>query len=186
MLKIAITGNIASGKSQVENILSKTYPVYDTDKMAHEILDKLDGFYSYDVLTNGKIDRKKLGELVFINHEARKQLEAFVHPMVKERILKLFDEHKDDKAVFISVPLLFEAGFDSLFDIILLVTTDENVRIKRLMARNGMTRDEALRRIRAQMHENKKIPKADFLISNNSTLENLNARVEDFCKQLGL
>lgn len=186
MLKIAITGNIASGKSQVESMLSKSYPVYDTDKMAHEILDKLDGFYSYDVLTDGKIDRKKLGELVFINKEARKQLEAFIHPIVKERVLKIFDEHKDDKAVFVSVPLLFEAGFDNLFDIIVLVTTDENIRIKRLMARNGMSRDEAVRRIRAQVHENKKIPKADFVISNNSTMENLTARVEDFRKNLGL
>lgn len=186
MLKIAITGNIASGKSQVENMLSKFYPVYDTDKMTHEILDKLDGFYSYDVMTDGKIDRKKLGELVFINKEARKQLEAFIHPIVKERVLKIFDEHKDDKAVFVSVPLLFEAGFDNLFDIIVLVTTDENVRIKRLMTRSGLTRDDAIRRIRAQIHENKKIPKADFVISNNSTLENLSARVEDLRKNLGL
>ena len=167
MLKIAITGNIASGKSQVENILLKSYPVYDTDKIAHEILDKLDGFYSYDVLTDGKIDRKKLGELVFSNPEARKQLETFIHPIVKKRVLNIFDKHKDDKAVFISVPLLFEAGFDKLFDIIVLVATDEELRIKRLMARGNLTRDEAIKRIRAQENENKKIPKSDFVINNN-------------------
>ena len=186
MLKIAITGNIASGKSQVERFLSKSYPVYDTDKMTHEILDKLDGFYSYDVLTDGKIDRKKLGELVFLNTEARKQLEAFIHPIVRKRVLEIFDKHENDKAVFVSVPLLFEAGFEELFDVIVLVTTDEATRIKRLMSRSDLTRDEAVRRIRAQMDETKKISKSDFVISNNSTLENLNARVTDTLKQLGL
>ena len=73
MLKVAITGNIASGKSQVEKLISdKNYTVYDTDKIAHDILDKVNDFYGYDVFTDGRIDRKKLGELVFSNPDLKK------------------------------------------------------------------------------------------------------------------
>ena len=122
MLKFAITGNIASGKSQVESILTeKGYPVYDTDKIAHEILDTITDFYGYDVFTNGKIDRKKLGKLVFQNTDLKLKLENYVHPKVKKKIIEIFEKHKNDKMVFISVPLLFEADFTDLFDKILFI-----------------------------------------------------------------
>ena len=75
MKKIAITGNIAAGKSQVEEILTNYYPVYDADKIAHSVLNEITEFYGYDVFTNGKIDRKKLGPLVFQNPEIRQKLE---------------------------------------------------------------------------------------------------------------
>ena len=78
MLKIAITGNIASGKSEVEKILAKKFPVFDTDKMAHEIL--------------GNIDRKKLGDEVFRNPAKKKELEEYIHPKIKEKIKDIFEQ----------------------------------------------------------------------------------------------
>ena len=173
MLKVAITGNIASGKSQVERYLADTYHVYDTDKIAHKILDEIKDFYGYDVFTNGKIDRKKLGRLVFSDPELKKKLEMIIHPQVKEILNNIFEKHKNDKFVFVSVPLLFEAGFDGMFDKIILVTTNEKTRLERLMKRDNLTKEEALSRIKSQISEKEKIKKSDFIIENSSNFHNL-------------
>ncbi len=176
MLKAAITGNIASGKSQVEKIISEKYPVYDADKIAHKILENLKDFYGYDVFTDGKIDRKKLGELVFSNPDLKKKLEEIIHPQVKQEILKIFEQ--DLPVVFISIPLLFETGFDRLFDKIIFVSADSNLRLERLMKRNNFTKEEALRRIQSQGAEEEKIQKSDFVICNNSTLTDLKTQTD--------
>ena len=174
MIKIAITGNIASGKSQVEKMLADMgYPVFDADKIAHSVLDSINNFYDYDVFTEGKIDRKKLGKLVFENKELKNKLEEIVHPKVKEAILKIFDDYSDKTLLFVSVPLLFETDFHTLFDKIILVTTGEDIRLKRLMDRNNLTKEEALKRIKSQIPESEKLSGADFVIENNTTLESL-------------
>ena len=176
MLKAAITGNIASGKSQVEKIISEKYPVYDADKIAHKILENQKDFYGYDVFTDGKIDRKKLGELVFSNPDLKKKLEEIIHPQVKQEILKIFEQ--DLPVVFISIPLLFETGFDSLFDKVIFVSADSKLRLERLMKRNNFTKEEALRRIQSQGAEEEKIQKSDFVICNNSTLTDLKTQTD--------
>ena len=111
MLKIAITGNIAAGKTQVEKILIKQFKVFDTDKIAHEKLNDLKEFYGFDVFTNGVIDRKKLGELVFNNPELKIKLENIIHPLIKKEVLKIFEENRNEDVIFVSVPLLFETDF---------------------------------------------------------------------------
>ena len=85
MLKVAITGNIASGKSEVEKIVSQFYPVYDVDKIAHAIL--------------GNVDRKALGEKVFSNPKALKELEEFIHPKVKQEIMNVFNGIETEKNI---------------------------------------------------------------------------------------
>lgn len=177
---IAITGNIASGKSQAEKIIeSLGYSVYDSDKIAHEILDKFEDFYGYDVFVDGKIDRKKLGSLVFANPDIKKQLEQLIHPKIKSKIVELFEKHKSEKYIFISVPLLFEAGFEDLFDKIIFISADKNIRLKRLMQRNNYPEEEALLRINSQLPENEKIKKSSFIVENNSTIEELNKQIKD-------
>lgn len=176
MLKVAITGNIASGKSQVEKFISnKNYPVYDTDKIAHKILEQVKDFYGYDVFTDGKIDRKKLGNLVFSNPDLKKKLEEIIHPKVKEEILKIFK--KGYQIVFISIPLLFETGFDKLFDKIIFVQCDDDIRLQRLMERNHITKTQALSRMNSQQEQEEKIKKSDFILHNNSTIRDLETQV---------
>lgn len=169
MLKIAITGNIASGKSEVEKIIAKYYPVYDADKIAHKFL--------------GNIDRRALGEKVFSDPVARKQLEDYIHPKVKAEILDIFDKCKD-KYVFVSIPLLFETGFDKLFDKIIFVQCNDDLRLERLMKRNNFTKEQALKRMNAQMPQDEKIKKSDFIINNNSTKVALLEQVSEFLKVL--
>ena len=177
MAKIAITGNIASGKSVVEAVLKERgYEVYDTDKMAHELLESLDeiktAFSGYDVFEAGKICRKKLGALVFSNKELLQRLELIIHPKIKEMIKNLPDN------VFVSVPLLFEANMEGLFDKIIFVSADEDIRLQRLMARNSLTEAEALLRINAQAKEDYKKQKSDYVILNNDTVENVKKQID--------
>ena len=167
MLKIAITGNIASGKSEVEKIIAQDFPVFDADKIAHKFL--------------GNVDRRALGEKVFSDPIARKKLEEYIHPKVKDEILKIFSESKD-KCVFVSIPLLFETGFDKLFDKIIFVQCDDKLRLERLMKRNNFTKEQALKRMNAQMPQDDKIKKSDFVIHNNSTKEELDEQVNELLK----
>ena len=179
VLKVAVTGNIAAGKSQVEKVLENLgYPVYDSDKIAHSILDSITDFYGYDVFTAGKIDRKKLGELVFSNSHLKQKLEMLTHPKIKAEILDLFKKHSNEKYIFVSVPLLYEAGFDDIFDKVIFVSVDKNIQLKRLMQRNSLTEEDALKRINVQMPQELKIKRADFVIENNSSIEYLHEQIE--------
>lgn len=180
MIKIAITGNIASGKSSVEKLLSaKGFTVYDTDKIAHSILENSyevkEVFKDFDITTDGKIDRKKLGSIVFSNNDLLKKLEEIIHPQVKKELLKIFE--KDEFIVFVSVPQLFESGLETLFDKIVYITAPENIRLERLIERNNLTEADALKRIKAQEKDKIKIPKCNFVIQNNADLTNLERQV---------
>ena len=127
MISIAIVGNIASGKSTVENVLRKKgYKVFDSDIIAHEVLEDLsekiiEAFKDYDILENGRIFRQKLGALVFDDKNLKEKLENIVHPEIKDRLKKIFEENKLEKYIFVSIPLLFEVGWRNLFDKILFI-----------------------------------------------------------------
>ena len=185
-VRVAITGNIASGKSQVEDvIIQQGYAVYDSDKLAHDALNKITDFYGFDVFTNGKIDRKKLGNLVFSNTDLRKKLEQIIHPIVKEKIFEIFEKHSNDKFVFVSVPLLYESGFDNIFDKVIFVSVPEKIQLERLMKRNNLTVEEAMLRIDSQQSQGEKLERADFIIKNDSTLDELKLQTINILEKLG-
>lgn len=174
MLKVAITGNIASGKSVVENFLSsKGFKVYDTDKIAHCILEKSEAVKNEFGTTN----RKEIAKVVFSDCNKMKILESIIHPEVKKEIQKIFTSNEE--IVFISIPQLFEVGYETLFDKIIIVTTSTELRLSRLMARNNLTEEEALKRINAQISDLEKIPKSDFVIYNNSDLSSLETQLSE-------
>ena len=178
MKKFAIVGNIASGKSVAEKILSNQgYFVVDADKIAHEILDKEQrirhDFGIYDIFENNEISREKLGKLVFSNCDLKLKLESIMHPLIRRRIEAIFEQYKNEKYVFVSVPLLFESGMQDMFDKVIFIYADDDIRLKRLIGRNGYSLDYALKRINCQQSQDEKIKLADYVIYNNYSVEQL-------------
>lgn len=190
MDKIAVTGNIASGKTAASSILRRWgFPVFDADQASHGFLANpavTDYFAGEDVFDDqGQICRKKLGKVVFSDAAKRKALEGIIHPLVKQAMNEFFDQHQADEIVFAEIPLLYEAGFEGEFDAVLLVVADLETRIGRLMARNGLNRQEAESRIAAQMPQEEKIAKATHIVRNTGDLANLENQVIIITKKYG-
>lgn len=188
MLRVAIVGNIASGKSTVEKALQTSgYVVLDTDKVCHELLlckEVADAFSSCDVFENGIISREKLGKLVFSKPEQKELLESILYPMVKLKIEEFFEKYRDESLAFVAIPLLFEAGMESLFDKIVFVYCDDELRLKRLISRNNYTEEYALTRMNAQHSQDEKVKKADYVIYNNSDIVALDRNVDSVVGEL--
>lgn len=192
MLKIGITGNIASGKSEVEKIIAqKGYPVICADKTSHGALKKqnikeriCELFNRFDILENNEISRKKLGNIIFSRPEMKAELEKIIHPEVINEINVFFEKNEDKMLVFASVPLLFECGLENLFDKIIFVSADKKLRHKRILKRDGHDALHAYLRIQSQKDEKEKIQKSDFVIKNEGTLEDLRLKTLETLEKL--
>ncbi len=182
LLTIGLTGGIASGKSTVAAMFRDLHiPVIDADEIAHRVT-AIDGeayqsiveTFGSDILdSNGAIDRRKLGAIVFHDEQKRKQLNAIVHPLVRKHMLQQKEQYarKGEKAVVLDIPLLFESNLEHLVDRILVVYVDEQIQLRRLCERNGFSFEEAWARIKSQMPLEQKRKKADAVIDNNGTIE---------------
>lgn len=196
MLRVAITGNIASGKSTVEDILQKKgYNVLDTDTITHELLfdekvkkEIIQLFQGFNILEAGEISRPKLGKVVFENTNLRKKLEKIIHPLIKHEIgqfFQLLEQQKDNKKIaFVAVPLLYEAKFENLFDRIILIYADDEIRKQRLINDRGMESSEIENRLKSQISQDEKKSLVDFVIYNNQNLENLYLSINALEKNL--
>lgn len=177
---IGLTGSIATGKSTV-SLMFDDYgiPVVDADKLSREVVKPGRDAYQQIVSVFGEgilredhtLDRKALGEIVFNNDEKRKQLNEIVHPAVRSEMVRKRDQYlmQGDKAVVLDIPLLFESQLTDYVDKTLVVAVEEDVQLKRLMERDGSTKEEALSRIRSQISITEKSRMADEVIDNNGS-----------------
>ena len=188
---IGITGSIACGKSTISNYLkSKGYIVIDADKIGHEALDddyvkeKLILAFGNEILEDNKINRQKLGELVFGNSSNLNVLNSIIHPEIRKKILQKIDKNNDKEFIFIDVALLFEAKFDDLVDKIIVVYVDKNTQLTRLMKRNSISKKEALSRIVSQMSPIEKAKLGDYTVNNNLDVINTYEQVDKVLSEL--
>ena len=174
--RIGLTGGIASGKSSVGRwIAQQGLPVLDADQFAREALaperqatHKVLQRYGSTVQAEGgaAVDRAALGRIVFQNPAERHWLEQLIHPLVRERFDQALSLHAEAPAVVLMIPLLFEAGLESLCSEIWLVDCDESQQLERLITRDGLSTEAAQARIDAQWPLSKKRGLADHLIAN--------------------
>lgn len=189
---IGLTGGIGSGKTTVAHLLQEAgFPVYYSDDRAKDIVNvnpalkvqiqELLGAKAYNKA--GYYDRKYVAGIVFNNDELLLKLNNLIHPAVRKDFENWTSRQTSDY-LFKETALLFELGLDKECWKSLLVTADDNLRMKRVMDRDGKTYREVESVIEKQMAENEKIKRADFIIYNNSDLSQLRLETEKFLKQL--
>ncbi|MBR1617829.1 dephospho-CoA kinase [bacterium] len=182
MLKIGLTGNIASGKSEVEKaFMTLGYEVCDLDEVCHNFLENNEEIKNQVLAKFNTLNRAEISSIVFLNPQKRKILEQIMFPKLKEYILKLFE--KPYNTIIISGALLYEANFASLFDRMIWIDAPYDVRLKRLMKRNGYTVEQAKIRLDAQSQNHK--AKADYIIQNTGSIYELCQKVARIVNSFG-
>jgi dephospho-CoA kinase len=186
-VRVGLTGGIASGKSTVSAILRELGAVViDADALAREVVEKgtaglaavVDEF-GRDVLTpDGDLDRAAMGALVFGDEDARRRLEAIVHPLVFERIVDLETHAPDGALVVHDIPLLAESGRADTFDAVVVVDAPQELQVERMLRDRGWTEAEALARIAAQATPEDRRAIATYVVQNTGSLEDLRRDVE--------
>jgi dephospho-CoA kinase len=189
MIVIGLTGGIGTGKSEAARILRELGGVIiNADQVGHEaytphseIWQEVVKAFGEDILQpNGEIDRKKLGGIVFSDAEQLARLNRIMHPrmakMVAEQIQQLGE--RGTIVVVVEAALLFEAGWDSLVDEVWTTDSPEELVMGRLQARNGLSEEEARRRIGAQMSAAQRRRRSDVVIDNSGNLEDLKRTIQ--------
>jgi dephospho-CoA kinase len=195
MLRVGLTGNIASGKSTVAGVWRRLGArVIDADELARRAvepgtpgLERVVREFGPGVLDErGRLDRAALRRIVFRDPEARRRLEAIVHPEVRR--LRAEEEARarvDGERILVhDIPLLFEVGMEKEFDVVVLVEARPELRLERLVRERGLSEEEARRMIEAQMPSEAKRAKADLVIENDGTREELEAKAKEAWREL--
>lgn len=190
-----LTGSIASGKSTVSNFLKElNVPIVDADVIAKEVVEIgqtaykkiIEAFGSEILLDSGEINRPFLGSIIFNNKEKRLQLNEIVHPEVRREMKEQADRYikQGEPLVILDIPLLYEGNSIELVEKVIVVSVSEENQLKRLMNRNGLSKEDALLRIASQIPVKEKAARADYVIDNNGDFEDTKRQVKDLLNKI--
>lgn len=195
-MKIGLTGSIAVGKSNVLSVLQELgCVVFDADKIAHSVMEPGQDAYN-DVVrefgagilaSDGRIDRAKLGAVVFADESRRQLLNSLVHPCVKEeqdRLMRDAEAADPNAIAVVDAALMIESGGYKRFDKLVVVHCDHESQIGRLMRRNNISREDAVQRVNAQMPSEEKRKYADYEIDTSGTLDDTRRRTIEVFQKL--
>ena len=193
MTVVALTGGIACGKSTVAQMMRECGAyIVDADEISRALtapggagLAPIRETFGPGVFApDGSLDRAALSRIVFSNEEQRQKLNALLHPLIREEMMRQTAQGKECGAqvVVLDVPLLFEAGMQDMADVVVCVHCPEDIQILRMKSRNGYSREEALSRIRSQWPLEEKMRLSDQLLSTNQPLEELRREVQSLCR----
>ncbi|MCE8501254.1 dephospho-CoA kinase [Latilactobacillus sakei] len=185
---LGLTGGIATGKTTVSQMLAQQgIPIIDGDQVAHQVLAnnqsvqaQIQATFGKQLVQDGQVDRAALGKLVFGNQAALAQLNAITAPVIRETIMTEMAQAKAHQVplVVLDLPLLYEQHYETVCDGVLVVYLPVEKQLARLMARNQLSREDALKRINSQASLVEKRDRADFVIDNQGSL----AQLEDQLK----
>lgn len=191
---IGITGSIGTGKSTVSNyLISKGYSVVDADKISKGAYNiGSNGYkailevFGVEILnSNGEVDRKKIKKIVFDNSNMLQRLNMAIHPIIINEIEKEIEILLESQnVVFLDAPLLIETELHKKVDKIIVVICDKNEQINRIIKRDKITADMAISIINSQMSIDEKLKFADYIVYNNSTIENLYSQVDEIILEI--
>ncbi len=195
MKVIGLTGGIGSGKSTIAGFLAELGAVViDADKVGHRAFEPdtelwqevVAAFGSSILKPDREIDRKKLGEMVFKNPDSLARLNSIMHPRMYDMAKAEIEEYRRRgvDVVVLEAPLLLEAGWTPLVDEVWVAVASEPTVLKRLQKKGGLSREQALARIRSQLSSDKRIKQADVVIDTDCSLEELKARVNELWQNL--
>lgn len=171
-LIIGITGGIGSGKSTLaDKLRAQGFEVYDSDMEARRlqnehpyIVQELKKLFGSDIYNSGGLNRQALARIVFTQKDLLGKLNEIIHPVVKADFQQWIKKHSSAKLLFMESAILFESGFDKLVDKVILMTASETVRIARVVKRDGSLPEQVKARMSNQLPDEKKVPRADFII----------------------
>jgi dephospho-CoA kinase len=186
MLRIGLTGGIASGKSAASDCFASLgVPVIDTDLISRELVqpdteglqEVIENFGDGVLDETGKLDRARLRAIVFASDDKRQLLEDILHPAIRNRVEELVAEITQAPYVIIVIPLLFETRYPIPVDRVLLVDMDEDLQLERLIQRDNLNREQARAMLRAQTTRQQRLQKADDIVRNDGSIEELHAQL---------
>ncbi|BDU50017.1 dephospho-CoA kinase [Haliovirga abyssi] len=182
---VGLTGGVATGKSEVSKMFNRYGAIIiDADKISRDVVNKkevlsnITEYFGKDIMKKGKLDRKKLGKIVFSDEEKKKKLNEITHPLIIEELKKYIDKYKESKELIIfDIPLLFEVNFEKYLNKVIVVYCGFEIELNRLMKRENINYSEAVNIIKSQMDLKEKLEKGDILIENSGTIEELEEKV---------
>lgn len=192
MLKVGITGGIGSGKSTITSLFHDLgVPIYNSDERAKwllsndvDLMDQIKILFGQESYSNNKLNRAHIANIVFQDNDMLKQLNAIVHPLVKIDFENWLLLQKKEPLVIKEAAILIESGAYKELDVLIVVLADKKTRIKRVINRDNVSKEEVEKRMETQISDSERLKFANFSVDNNKDQSNLKMQVGELYKQL--